>query len=175
MHLGILPIVLAQPTSTVVTFTYSSMVRWRQRVRPHRGWPRGGHLPLPRRLLGRPDLNPNPNARSSPLLRAAPCSPHHLERLRRCSPSQPRLPTSPRLADLSSSSAVVDFLVPVHERKPGSTAGSGSSRPLPPRASVTAVVSGHLCAPKLSQAFRSRSVSSSLPPFFSSHCVSLHC
>ena len=84
----------------------------------------------------------------------------------------PRLssrPPSPiRLAIEPIVSAAVVYRVPVREREPGATTGSGSSSPLSPLSPVTAVISGHLCAPKLSQAFRSRPVSSSLPPFLSS-------
>ena len=89
----------------------------------------------------------------------------------------PRLssrPPSPiRLAIEPIVSAAVVYPVPVREREPGATTGSGSSSPLSPLSPVTAVISGHLCAPKLSQAFRSRPVSSSLPPFFSSHRFAL--
>ena len=43
------------------------------------------------------------------------------------------------------SSAVVDYLIPVHERKPGSIAGSGSSHPPTASAPTIPFDSGDAC------------------------------
>ena len=119
-----------------------------------------GHPPLPRRLLGHPDLNPNPNARSSPLLRAAPCSPvipsafvaaHRRSRGYRPRLASPTCPAAPPSSTTATPTTIVtrdpaprrdrsNFLPCI--RRSSTSTPSPSLHPTPPRAAPR-----HRCEP----------------------------
>ena len=154
---------------------------------PDRGTRPRGRRPTtsPHRCSRRGDKAEPPGLVSSPLpppplpiparfsLTRSPLFPLLARALRRRPPSISRSPAPPSIMLVAGRSAVLRSVVLDPQRELGGPVVAALLHPLPPLSPAIFVVSGEPCAPKLSQAFRSRSVSSSLPPFFSLHRVAL--